>query len=60
MPKTTSPPLSDELRQQIEQIAREQHREPAEVLEEACAGMSASRHMSGWRKKRKGAHASAA
>lgn len=35
MAKTTSLPLSDELRKQIEQIAREQHREPAEVLEEA-------------------------
>jgi predicted transcriptional regulator len=31
-PKTL---LSDESRQQIEQLAREQHREPSEVLEEA-------------------------
>ena len=34
MPETKSP-LSDELQQQIETIAREQKREPAEVLEEA-------------------------
>lgn len=28
-------PLSEELQQQVEDLAREQHREPAEVLEEA-------------------------
>ena len=31
----TKTPLSDELQQQIEQIAQEQNREPAEVLEDA-------------------------
>jgi predicted transcriptional regulator len=32
---TTKIPLSDELQRQIEEAAREQHRKPAEVLEEA-------------------------
>jgi len=35
MAHTKTPPLSDELQEKLEQIAREQHREPAEVLEEA-------------------------
>ena len=34
MPETKTP-LSDELQGQIEEIAREQNREPAEVLDEA-------------------------
>jgi len=35
MPQTKTPPLSEELQQKIEEIAREQHREPADVLDEA-------------------------
>lgn len=31
----TKTPLSDELQQQIEQVARDQNRQPAEVLEDA-------------------------
>ena len=35
MAQTKTPPLSEELQQKLDEIAREQHREPAEVLEEA-------------------------
>jgi predicted transcriptional regulator len=35
MTTETKTPLSDDLQTQIEQIAREQNREPAEVLEDA-------------------------
>lgn len=35
MAQTKTPPLSEELQQKLDDIAREQNREPAEVLEEA-------------------------
>ena len=35
MAQTKTPPLSEELQQKLDEIAREQNREPAEVLEEA-------------------------
>jgi predicted transcriptional regulator len=34
MPETKSP-LSEELQRQVEELAREQHRQPSEVLEDA-------------------------
>ena len=35
MAQTITPPLPEDLQLKIDEIAREQHREPAEVLEEA-------------------------
>jgi predicted transcriptional regulator len=51
----TKTPLSDELQTQIEQIARDQNREPVEVLEDAVRRYIAVRRLAEKGEKRAGA-----